>query len=210
MNRAIVVCVVLIGLLLNLPSLAEEFKAAPYFVRYQSKLGLLGRETVQKELGLTKEQIEAVSKIMRPSGPLRMAELDKQLTEYSEKGLTAAQLARFEEIYLQAHGADALFNGTIATKLGLSDDQKKELNDLRRPYMAAAAAWIESRREIPREDHEKRKASQVRRQEMMVAFDDTATRILTAKQLDQLKKMRGKPIDLSGENELGGLGPRRN
>jgi hypothetical protein len=44
---------------------------------------------------------------------------------------------------------------------------------------------------------------------MMKEFDDTAMSKLTSEQLDQFKKLRGKPIDLSGEKSgLGRLAQR--
>jgi RNA polymerase sigma factor (sigma-70 family) len=61
------------------PDAALEFKTVPYFIRSQSKLQLLGREPVQRDLGLNKEQIETLGKIMRPGGRVSMTELDKQL-----------------------------------------------------------------------------------------------------------------------------------
>jgi hypothetical protein len=154
MGRTILACVVLIGLLLNKASLAQDFKTVPYFIRGQSKLLLLGRETVQRDLGLTKEQIEAVGKIVRPGGGVRITELDKQLDTFSKKALTESQLARLEEIYVQSHGAETLFNPTIATKLRLSDDQKDKLNEVRRSYMEEQRAWAKSLKELPKEDRE--------------------------------------------------------
>jgi hypothetical protein len=206
MCRTLLACVGVAGLLLNQRSLAQEFKAAPPHLRGESGEGLLLRETVQRDLGLTVEQKQAVDKILRAENPIRMNDLYERLAAYSKKALTTSQQERLQEIYVQAHGAEALFNPAIKTELRLSDDQKDKLNDVRMPYMAATAAWRKSLKEIPREDREKRKAAGKRRQIMMKEFDDTAMSILTAEQLDQFKKMRGKPIDLSGERE--GL-PRR-
>jgi hypothetical protein len=38
----------------------------------------------------------------------------------------------------------------------------------------------------------------------MEQFDDGAMSILSSEQRDQLKKLRGKPIDFSGEKNTGG------
>ena len=193
-------------MLLNQPSVAQEFKASTPHLRGEGREGLLLRETVQRDLGLTEEQKQAIDKILRAENPIRMTDLYERLAAYSKKALTTSQQGRLQEIYVQAHGAEALFNPAIKTELRLSEDQKDKLNEVRRPYIDATTAWRKSLKEIPREDREKRKAWGERRQEMMKEFDDTAMSILTAEQLDQFKKIRGKPIDLSGERQ--GL-PRR-
>jgi hypothetical protein len=199
MSRTSLVCVVLVGLLLNRLSLGQDFKAS---LRGESKERLLLRETVQQDLGLTEQQITEVDKISRAENPVRMQELHKRLEEYAKKALTPSQLDRLEGIYVQAVGTEALFNPTIATKLRLSEDQKDQLNEARRPYIA----HLSSLRKLPKEDREGRKERSKQQQALIEKFDNAALSILTTKQLDQFKELRGKLIDLSRERE--GL-PRR-
>ena len=89
-----------------------------------------------------------------------------------------------------------MFNPAIKTELRLSDDQKDKLNEFASPTSTQQRRGASQLKEIPRADPEKRKASSERRQKMMKEFDDTAMSILTAEQLDQFQKMRGKPTTL--------------
>ena len=86
MYRTFLAWVVLTSLLLNQPSLAQEFKAAPPHLRGEGRERLLLRETVQRDLGLTEEQKQAVDKILRAENPIRFPDLLERLAAYSKKG----------------------------------------------------------------------------------------------------------------------------
>jgi hypothetical protein len=224
MSRITLISAVLIGLLLNKPSLAQEFPTVPNFIRDLSKAGLLGRETVQRELELTQEQIEAVRGIERAESamrtdltgliktvwpeerPAKAAEVDKRLAAYAkevEKKLQGAlapnQLARLDEIYVQTRGVDGLFDPTIVSRLGLSDDQTAKLAEVRKKYKDAERSWVKSRPNLRTEDPGVVNAWRERRTVIVKEFEDAVLSSLTAEQRDQFKKLQGKPIDLSGE-----------
>jgi hypothetical protein len=229
MNRPILVLVALIGLLLNKASLAQEF---PQHIRALSKAGLLGRETVQRDLELTDEQAEAVGRIDRAERALRTdltglvktvwpeerpakrAEVDKRLAAYSKEVekkiqdvLTANQLARLDEIYAQTRGVDALFDPTITSKIGLSEDQKAKLAETRKKHYDARGLWAKSPPGRTASSEE-RKAYSERRQALIAEFEEAALASLTAEQRDQLKTLQGKPIDFSGDTLSGRRGGR--
>jgi hypothetical protein len=194
MNRTILVSVALIGLLLNKPSLAQEYKAV---LHGESRESLLLREPVQRDLGLAEEQKGAVDRILRAKNPVEMADLLRRLEEYAKQALTPSQLDRLEGIYIQAVGTDALFDPKIAARLRLSEDQKDRLSDAREPYVA----HFTSLRKMPIEDGKGRKEWRKQRQALLEKLDYAATSILTTSQLEQLKELRGEPIDLSHEKE---------
>jgi Spy/CpxP family protein refolding chaperone len=208
MNRAILGCVVLFSLLLNMPSLAQEFQSVPFFIRPVTKAMLLRLQTVQRDLDLTDEQIRAIGKIQQPQ--MKAADREKRLAAYAKNGLTASQLARLEEIHVQTRGAESLYDSTIATKLRLSDDQKTKLVDVGKNYYGEFDAWRKLFQDDRPTDPEGVKAwakrINLQRQAIMEQFDDRAMSILTPEQLDEFKKLRGKPIDFSGEKNTGGGG----
>jgi Spy/CpxP family protein refolding chaperone len=207
MNRAIVVWLVLICLLLNKSAVAEEkLQAVPYFIRATTRARLVGREAVYRDLGLTEEQIQAVRKIVQAQRPENTSVLEKQLAAYSKGALTPSQWARLEEIYVQARGAESLFDAPIATNVGLSDDQKAKLADARLKYIKECTALAEAYKEIQTMDRAQRRdlvLYLVEQRQLVVAdFDDVAMSILTSEQRDQFKKLRGKLIDFSHEKAL--------
>ena len=79
---ALLAWAVVTSLLLSQPSLAQEFKAAPPHLRGEGREGLLLRETVQRDLGLTEEQKQAVDKILRAENPIRMTDLYERLAAF--------------------------------------------------------------------------------------------------------------------------------
>src|SRR5687768_1412418 len=119
MSRFSLIAAVLVGLLLNKLSLAQEFQEAPGSILSQGKAGLTGLDIVRNDLGLTEEQTLAVRKIVSAERemtsdlqgliktvwpeerPARAKEVDKRLAAYSKEVdkklqdvLTAAQFAR--------------------------------------------------------------------------------------------------------------------
>ena len=69
---------------------------------------------------------------------MQLEDLRKRLAAYAKQALTPSQLDRLEGIYMQAVGAEALFDPAIATILRLSEDQKDQLNDAREPYFGTS------------------------------------------------------------------------
>ena len=207
MNRAMLFCLVLIGLLLNKPSYAEKFPVVSNFIRIQTKANLLGRGTVQRDLELTDEQIKAVHTIIRAEILAKAAVREQRLDEYSKDALTAAQLARLEEIYVQTRGAESLLDPTIARGLGISDVQKVKLDAARKKYIEEHGEWAKRFQDRQFKNGEEVKAwvlaKDKARQAVMQHFEDAAMSILKPEQLDHFKKLRGKPIDFGMEGRTG-------
>jgi hypothetical protein len=101
MNRTVPLWVILIGLLLNKASFAEKFAVVGNSIRIQTKARLLNQVPVQRDLQLTDEQRKAISKIVHTEIRSKLEVLEQRLAEYSQNALSASQLARLDEIYVQ-------------------------------------------------------------------------------------------------------------
>lgn len=101
--------------------------------------GLLMSPDVQKELNMTasqKQKVEALFKSMprpsmpapgkRPEPPKGMEDFDKKLKAI----LNANQIARLEQLQLQARGPMAMMEPETAKKLGLTEKQKTQVRDI--------------------------------------------------------------------------------
>lgn len=165
-----------------------------------SKAMLLRQDAVQTELGITAEQkakfLAAVGERVRDAAAgaggfrdmspeerqQRMEERRAQMTEEDGKIagiLTDAQKTRLEQIRVQALGAGALMDPTIAEQLGITDDQRsefrsmmQEMRDEARSGGAGGGSWRE-------------------------AMTAKAMEILTADQKAKLDALRGPAFDVS-------------
>jgi len=123
-------------------------------------LSLTSNEKVQKELDLTAEQKDGLKKLSdevraaRPdfasfrdlSEDERRAKMDALRTEMQERAkatqakvdalLLPPQVERLKELRIQRLGAGALGDAEVAKALNISDDQKKQLADVREAGMA--------------------------------------------------------------------------
>jgi Spy/CpxP family protein refolding chaperone len=177
-------------------------------------LMLLRSEVVQKDLQLTDEQKESITKLQdkareafsslqglsREEMQSKMQELRKDQDEKIGGILDAKQKVRLKEIGLQQAGPFALANKEVAEALKLTDDQVnkiKELTDgfqkeMREAFQSAqnggdASAARETFTKIRKEGSEKLLA------------------VLTDEQKASFEKMKGAKIDLPP----GGFGGRR-
>jgi hypothetical protein len=182
-------------------------------------------EVVRSDLGLTEEQTLAVRRVVNAENamrsdlqgliktvwpeerPAKAAEVGKRLAAYSKEVdkklqgvLTAAQIARLEVIYTQSRGLQALFDPAVADKIGLSDAQKERLADARKKQRDAFNSWSASEPELSPPGSNERKAWGEKRRAIQKDFDDAVLSSVTAEQLDQFRKLRGKPIDLNSES----------
>ncbi|WLD14617.1 hypothetical protein [Planctellipticum variicoloris] len=129
--------------------------------------GLIAMEAVQKEIGVSTEQVEKIQTAIRELGGGRgpgggdrpnfqemseeertkfFEEMRKQGEERAKKAeeilkanLDAKQLARLEELRIQREGAGALARTEVAAKLKLTDDQKEKIKE------ALASAQVDLR-----------------------------------------------------------------
>ncbi len=194
-----------------------------------SSLMLLGNEKVQAELDLTAEQKEGVKKLaeesraQRPdfasfrdlSEDERRAKMEEMRTKMQEQAkatqakvdalLLPNQAERLKQLTVQRQGAGALLSDDVAKALNLSDDQKKQLTDIRQ-------AGFEKMRDLfqPGGSDEDRAAAREKMTAMQKEQTDKSLAVLNSDQKAQFAKMQGEkfefPADLGRGGGRGGRG----
>jgi hypothetical protein len=104
--------------------------------RILSPLLLLGQRSIQKELGLTDEQVDKVKEAQKVRGDyanLRPDELPQKMQEMARDGERVAsnilkrdQMTRLKQITLQVSGLQAFNDPEVAKALDLTDEQKEK------------------------------------------------------------------------------------
>lgn len=168
-----------------------------------TETALLGAEQVQKELKITDEQKGKIEAALRDARPGRDAfggqnasqeERQKAFEEFRKKAeeagkkakevLTADQVKRLREIYVQLAGVQALNNPEIAAALKFTEDQKKQLTTINDENGAKA-------REIGFGE-----GSREKREELRKETEGKILAVLTADQKKQLEEMKGAKVDI--------------
>jgi Spy/CpxP family protein refolding chaperone len=170
--------------------------------------GLLMMPEVQKELNITeqqmqqigqlmaqqREQMQALMQQMRDATPEQRQQLMQQAMQKWDEGigkiLQPAQKTRLRELQLQAEGASALARPDVAKELNLSEDQRKKIGDITTQYrQKQMQLWQQGRG--PGVD---RQAMFQQMQQLRQQMDKELLAVLTTQQLEQWKKMQGKPF----------------
>jgi hypothetical protein len=173
-----------IGLILALRSglRANELIAAG------QPLALVIKEKVQKELKLTDEQITAIKKIYDDASKEEKTAALKRLA----RQLKPEQTKRLQEISYQVRGGSVLADPGMVKKLGLSLTQARKMSE----------HWKnkeEDLRQILRITRFRNAAA--KRKFILENRKDAGKKLLeflTDEQAASLKKLQGKPFDLSG------------
>jgi Spy/CpxP family protein refolding chaperone len=173
---------------------------------------LLRQEVVQKELGVTAEQLTKLKDMleagraggggqrnqdmtdeerqkMRDEMVKRTAEMEKKIAEV----LDAKQVARLKQIRLQVSGAMALMNEDVAKELKITEEQTGKMRDAMREMRDAGQGGG---------------GDQAARAEMRKKMNAKVMGILTDDQKAQHKKMLGDAFDVS-KLQMGGPGGGR-
>ncbi len=131
----------------------------------------------------------------------KSAEVTKKVTEKLEpklkEALTAEQLARLNEIKIQAAGINALSDAAVVKELGLSEEQQKKIADIRAEADKARQEMMASARGGGGNFQEV--MTKVR--EAAAATLTKATDVLDAGQKEKFSALKGKPFDVA---QLGG------
>jgi Spy/CpxP family protein refolding chaperone len=180
---------------------------------------LLQNEAIQKELKLGEEQINQLKDIrdeMRKSEgrptPEKLAEIEKQVKDILEP----EQLKRLEEIRLQLNlrmqGVRALSEGDLAEKLGVTDEQKEQLNKISEESRAKIGEAFPRPEggDRPQLTDEQRAARMTKMQELRKEAYEQAIKVLTPEQKEKLDGMTGKEFKIDMQGMMGGMrGPGR-
>jgi len=194
-----------------------------------SGFGLLMMPEVQREIGLTQQQLQQIQQLMMQQRE-QMREMMQQMgaatpeqrqqlmqqamrgwEEEMGKILQPNQKARLRELQLQAEGASALMRPDVAKELNLTDEQKGKINNIMQQYRQRQAQLWQPGGD-PNAD---RQARFQQMQQLRQQMDKELLEVLTPEQQEQWKKMLGKPFQFprgpwGGGRGLGGPGAPRN
>jgi len=183
---------------------------------------LLRDEVVQKELGLTQEQLDKVEEAqrgMRDNPEIR--ELFSKMREVSaeERGAVFAEIRnvmerqvaaaispeqkkRLDELVLQRQGMRALADEDTARSLGLSDDQQDQAKSIIDEYEGKRRE-VRFNRDLSDEDRD------AQLEKLNAERDEKVGAILTPQQKTAFTQKQGRPFDFSGgQSPPSGSAPR--
>lgn len=128
-------------------------------------------------------------------------------SEYLQKELklTAAQKKRMKEINLQMMGTRAILTDDVSSELGISDSQKKQIQEIQRSAVSSGFRSLFRRGqggERPNLDSIRKRIEEAREK-----MDKKVYGVLTISQRAKFEKMKGKPIDR--KQIRGGAGSKR-
>jgi len=194
----------------SIDDVAIEIPAVPYLT-----LALIRDSSVHTELSLTREQVDrvqaAIATVDEPLWQLRDApvkkvgaQLDELLTTLRQslkQDLTSTQLARFDQILLQARGWKALVSTEISAKLKLSSDQVTRLR-------STLAEATKDREALEKDLAGKPASAQEQgRAKLRKTEARRFSEVLTAKQQSDYTNLLGKPFDLGRVLQVGCVAP---
>lgn len=200
---------------------------------------LLTRAEVQEELELVddqKEKLKAIADQMREkmqkefSGirdipqeerRAKMEEMQKKAETWAQEArkqieeiLLPHQLDRLHEISIQVRGIGALLDSRVQDDLGLNEQQKTKIRDLREKATNDARALFEGLRDLPAEERRaKMNENREKVQQMMRDGQEQLMGVLSEQQRTKFEEMKGKKIELAPperpEGRRGGPGEGR-
>lgn len=177
------------------------------FMRGGSGLMLLRSDVVAKDLDLSTEQKESLTKLgdearkqrteLRDSlkdasqeeRRAKMSAAEKEIDGKVDAVLNEKQRARLKEIKLQVRGASALTQPEIADALKLTDEQKTKLADLAKERRDASRAAFQ-------DASGDRAAAREKLATLNKESNSKMQAVLTTEQAEQFEKMQGKKIDV--------------
>lgn len=176
-------------------------------------LQLLGRVDVSKDVGVTEEQLNKLKELNTKMQEARrkafeemrgnfnpgdrdamMAQMQKLQEKWNkeqnaelEKILTAEQLKRTKEIYVQLAGNRIIMDPAFQKDLGITEKQKEDIKALQAKQQQANMSLFEKMRnqEITRED------MQAALEKNNKILDQELGKLLTPEQAEKLKAMKG-------------------
>lgn len=131
-----------------------------------------------------------------PRDPQAFQEQQKKQEDAVKAILTEQQNKRFAELRIQFDGPSALYRDDVAKQVGLTDDQKKKLDDIRNASMQA----MRDRMQEARDNGDDREAMRGEMQKMREANDKQILGVLTDEQRKKWDAMQGKKFtfDMNG------------
>jgi Spy/CpxP family protein refolding chaperone len=185
-------------------------------------LRLLGMAEVQKELELMDDQIaslKAVDEDYRqkrqkefaslrdlPRDQIRakFGELQEKQRAWNEEALKKVQeillppqYDRLHEISIQVRGVSALSDPKVQEEIGLSEEQKNKLKEIRGKVETQMRAMFEGMRgQSPEQMRARMSEGREKMQSMRKEIEEQTMQVLTAAQRDKFEQMKGKKLDI--------------
>jgi hypothetical protein len=168
---------------------------------------LLTRPEVQTDLKLTADQktkVEALVETLREERRGRFQDLrdatpeerNKVMSEWRTEEmkrvnavLNPDQQKRFRQISLQQEGPMAVIHADVASELGLTDDQKKKVQEIQAQMRA-------EQQNLFQDAGEDREALRGKMEALRKSTNDKVTAVLTDAQKTKWKEMTGAPLTL--------------
>jgi Spy/CpxP family protein refolding chaperone len=153
---------------------------------------------------LTDEERQAQAEQRRKEAAERAQQEKEKLADV----LLPHQMKRLNEIYIQALGSGALQDAEVAKELGISDEQKKQIEDVR-------TANSESMREQFQQLFQgggaggaagDREQVTAKLAELRKTNDEKVLAVLTAAQKQKFEQLKGKPFEIPAGGFRGGFG----
>lgn len=171
--------------------------------------GLLMMPEVQRELGLTQQQIQQLQQLWQqqraqmqelwrqrgsndPSRPPEgWQQLWQQQQEQIGRILQPAQRTRLRQLELQRMGPAALMRPDVTSELNLTEQQQQKIRDIMQQYGQKTAQLMQEARNAQVDPQVWRQ----RLQQLREQTDKELLGVLTPEQQEQWKKMLGKPFE---------------
>jgi hypothetical protein len=162
---------------------------------------LLTQKSVQEELKLSEDQIKEITAFNQKQAEARRGlrdldqeerqkktrEMNQEAQKTMAKILKPEQSKRLQQISLQVQGSRAFSNATVAKELNLTDDQKKQLQEIQRETM-------EKTRDLFQGGGGDRQEMAKKMQELQKDATTKAMKVLSSEQKTKWKEMTGEPF----------------
>ena len=180
-----------------------------------SSARLLGLKEVQDGLKLTDDQKSKIEKIndemqegMRKAmqgggGWQKMQQLMAATSAKVNEVLDAGQQKRLMGIMIQVNGAAAVLDPGVAKELNITDDQKKQLDQIHQKNMEA----MRDERQGARNQSGGRGAVQEKMQKLRDEAHQKLMAVLTSDQQTRLESLKGEKVDIDMSQLRGPGGP---
>ena len=147
-----------------------------------------------------RRQFDLLRQIGRAGSPFGQLGSNEYLQK--EMKLTTAQIKRMKEINLQMMGAQAILTPDVSKTLGISDSQRKQIQEIQRTAISSGFRDLFRRGQggqRPNLDSIRKRIEEGREK-----MDKKIFEVLTSSQRAKFDKMKGKPIDRKRLRESGG------
>jgi hypothetical protein len=170
---------------LNRPYVLQELKATG---QQRSRIDAVMAALRRQQVGSRPPYTE-VSPAQREAEWEKVRQMVKQAHEQVAAILTPGQMQRLRQIHLQYNGAFALQEDDIATELGLTPEQRRQIRRIYQEHFRAVIVPASKLRDAEAERAEIRRFRQVyqRNQRRILA-------VLTGEQQDHFLQMLGRPL----------------